>query len=86
MMKTTNQTNQRFPGAFRMILYIAVVAALGLVSCIVKAGVPEKDSGLVNRLEAAAIVQAEPELRLEDWMLDSAHFVIEPLLTAIYNR
>ena len=69
-MKTANQTTQRFPDAFRMILYIAAVAALGFVNCvIVKAGDPVKDNDLASRLEAAIAVQTEPGIILEDWML-----------------
>lgn len=69
-MKTTNQTTKRFPNGFRMILYIAALAALGLLNCyIVQAGDPD-DADYANRLEAAVNVQAEPEIRLEDWMLN----------------
>ena len=87
MMKTTIQTTQRFPGAFRMIFYVAVVAAIGLINCIiVKAGEPEKDNDLAARLEAAVKVQVEPEIEVEDWMLDPAYDVVEPLLTAQNSR
>ncbi|MCK4748280.1 MAG: hypothetical protein KAT15_14620 [Bacteroidales bacterium] len=69
-MKTTNQTTKRFPDVFRMILYVATVAALGLLNCyIVKAGDPD-DADYANRLDAAVNVQAEPEIRLEGWMLN----------------
>jgi hypothetical protein len=73
IMKTTEQTIQKFPGTFRMILYIAVVAVLGLVSCMIKTDVPENNEDLTASLEAAVKVQSESEIMLEDWMLDPVH-------------
>ena len=70
-MTTTNQTTKRFPDGFRMILYIAAVATLGFLNCcMLKAGDPEKDADYANTLEAAVQVQAEPDIRLEGWMLN----------------
>ena len=72
-MKTTRPTTKRFPDGFRMILYIAAVAALGFVSCALKTG---NGSVNANRLEAALEIQAETEIGLENWMLDPAYFVV----------
>ena len=70
-MKTTNQTTKRFPDGFRMILYITAVAALGFLNCcMLKASDPEKDVDYANRLEAVVEVQAEPDIRMEGWMLN----------------
>ena len=70
-MTTTNQTTKRFPDGFRMILYIAAVATLGFLNCcMLRAGDPEKDADYTTRLEAALIVDAEPEIELEDWILN----------------
>ena len=70
-MKATNQTTKRFPDGLRMILYIAAVATLGFLNCcMLRAGDPEKDVDYTNRLEAAVQVQAEPDIRMEGWMLN----------------
>ena len=69
-MKTTKQTTKRFPDGFRMILYIAAVAALGFLSFTVKAADYEKFSDCLARLEVDDIIQIETEIRLEDWMLN----------------
>ena len=80
-MKTTNQTTGRFPDAFTMILYIAAVAALGFLNCcFIKAGDPENDTDRADRLEAAAKVQSEPDIQLEDWMIDPSYWVIPDYL------
>ena len=78
-MKTTNQTTKRFPDGFRMILYIAAVAMLGFFKCyIVKAEDPENDTHYANSLEAALYVEAESEIKLEDWMLNfNDDFLVE---------
>ena len=70
-MKTTNQTTKRFPNGFRITLYVAAVATLGFLNCyILKAGDPEPETNYSISLEAALTVNAEPEIDLEDWMLD----------------
>ena len=69
-MKTTAQTTQRIPNGFRMILYVAAVAALGFINCcVLRAGDPEKDNDYAKSLEAALAVEPEAEIVLQDWML-----------------
>ena len=79
-MKTTNQTTKRFPDGFRMILYIAAVAALGFLSCNVNAADFSKTDDFAARLEVASAPEAEHEIKLEDWMLDPAYFDVPDYL------
>ena len=86
-MKATTQTTKRFPDSFRMIFYVAAVAALGLLNCcVLRTGVLENNTDYSSSLEAAVKIQAEPDLRLEDWMLDPGNYVAETLYIADNGR
>jgi len=71
-MKTTAHKSFRFPRGYQMIIYLLLVAAIGFLNCLVmNAAEPEKKEkvkGTNINIEELTRVDAEPELRLEDWM------------------
>jgi hypothetical protein len=81
-MKTTAHKSLKFPKVYQMIFCMKLIAFLGFLNCLViKAEGPEKkkkDYENNINLEELVKADAEPELRLEDWMFSfGVEFVTE---------
>jgi hypothetical protein len=70
-MKTAKQTNQHFPRPGRITLYMFAVAALCFLNWVVLHAQPAENTDQSRtRLAAVLTEEVEPEVQLQDWMMD----------------
>ncbi len=76
-MKTTKRSNQTLPSPFKFSIYLFAVAVFCFVNwTALRAEEPAENMTwtLEDRLTEALIEEADPEMQLEDWMVDYSEF------------